>query len=75
MKKLIIRNLKEFFEQDFNSQFKILAELEGEVQNSVAIQECILIPYKSEGDVIFNLVKIDYLNKTVFTYHYSSTVS
>jgi hypothetical protein len=75
MKKLIIRNLKEFFEQDFNCQFKMLAQLENEIQNSDSIKECILIPYKQDGDAIFDLVKIDYLKKTVFTYQFTTTVA
>ena len=75
MKKLIIRNLKEFFEQDFDNQFKMLSELENRIVNSETIEECVLIPYKENGDAIFDLVKIDYSKKTVFTYHYSNTVS
>lgn len=75
MKKLIIRNLKEFFEQDFDSQFKMLSELELRIQNNETIEQCILIPYKKEGDAIFDLVKIDYSKKTIFTYQFSNTVS
>lgn len=60
---------------DFNNQFKILAELEKQVVESNEIKNTILIPYKSEGDVIFDLTKIDYKNKTVFYYSFTTTIS
>jgi hypothetical protein len=75
MKKVIIRNLKEFFEQDFNHQFKILADLEERVQTSETIEQNILIPYSNSSDAIFELIKIDYSKKTIFTYHFSNTIS
>ena len=76
MKKLVIRNLKEFFETGFNNQFQILGNLENKIQKSESIENTIFIPYKDEGDVIFDLIKIDYLKSiTVFTYQYSSTIS
>lgn len=75
MKKVIINNLKEFFEIGFNNQFNILAELEKEVVESSEIKSTILIPYKEHGDVIFDLTKIEYKTKTVFYYSYSSTIS
>ena len=75
MKKVIIINLKEFFEIGFNNQFNILAELEKEVVESSEIKSTILIPYKDDGDVIFDLTKIEYKTKTVFYYSYSTTIS
>lgn len=75
MKKVIIINLKEFFEIGFNNQFNILAELEKEVVESSEIKSTILIPYKDDGDVIFDLTKIEYKTKTVFYYSFFSTVS
>lgn len=76
MKKLIIRNLKDYFKLEFEKQFQILGELEKKIQQSESIENTILIPYKDEGDVIFDLVKIDYLKSiTVFTYQYSTTIS
>jgi len=75
MKKLIIRNLKEFFEQDFNHQFKILADLEDRLQTSETIEEHILIPYSNSSDAIFELIKIDYSKKTIFTYHFTNTIA
>lgn len=76
MKKLIIRNLKDYFKLEFDKQFQILGELEKQIQQSESIENTILIPYKDEGDVIFDLVKIDYLKSiTVFTYQYSTTIS
>lgn len=76
MKKLVIRNLKDYFKLEFDKQFQILGELEKQIQQSESIENTILIPYKDEGDVIFDLVKIDYLKSiTVFTYQYSTTIS
>lgn len=75
MKKVIIINLKEFFEIGFNNQFNILSELEKEVVESSEIKSTILIPYKDDGDVIFDLTKIEYKTKTVFYYSFFSTVS
>ena len=75
MKKLIIRNLKEFFEQDFNCQFKILSDLEQIIQTSETIENNILIPYSNNSDAIFELIKIDYSKKTIFTYHFTNTIA
>ena len=71
MKKLIIRNLKDFLELGFDNQFQILGELEKTVIESNNIQETILIE-----SVVFDLVKIeiDYLKSIkVFTYQYLTT--
>lgn len=71
MKKLIIRNLKDYFELGFDNQFQILGELEKTVIESNNIQETILIE-----KIVFDLVKIEYLKSiTVFTYQYSTTAS
>lgn len=76
MKKLIVRNLKEFFANDFNNQFKILADLENEIQESKESKNTILIPYSNNADAIFDLIKIDFAkNCTVYTYHFSNTIS
>jgi hypothetical protein len=73
MKKLIVINLKDFFEIGFNNQFKILAELERQVVESSEIQETICVSYSDDGLVIFDLSKIEYKTKTIFYYSYSTT--
>ncbi len=75
MKKLIVLNLKEFFEIGFNNQFKILSELEKEVFESTEIQETICVSYSDDGIVIFDLTKIEYKAKTIFYYSYTTTAS
>lgn len=75
MKKLVIRNLKDFFEADFNNQFQMLGNLEKQLNESGLIENVLLVPYKDDGVAIFDLIKIDYSKKTIYTYHYSSTAS
>lgn len=75
MKKLVIRNLKDFFEADFNNQFQMLGNLEKQLNESELIENVLLVPYKDDGFAIFDLIKIDYSKKTIYTYHYSSTAS
>ena len=75
MKKLVIRNLKDFFEADFNNQFQILGNLEKQLNESELIENVLLVPYKDDGFAVFDLIKIDYSKKTIYTYHYSSTAS
>jgi len=75
MKKLIVLNLKEFFEIGFNNQFKILSELEKQVVESLEIQETICVSYSDDGVVIFDLTKIEYKTKTIFYYSYVTTAS
>ena len=75
MKKLIIRNLKDFFEADFNNQFQMLGNLEKQLNELDTIQNVLLVPYKDDGVAIFDLVKIDYSKKTIYTYHYSTIAS
>jgi hypothetical protein len=75
MKKLIVLNLKEFFEIGFNNQFKILSELEKQVVESIEIQETICVSYSDDGIVIFDLTKIEYKTKTIFYYSYTTTAS
>jgi uncharacterized protein YjbI with pentapeptide repeats len=65
MIKLRIENLKDFLEIEFNNTFKILHELEETVKNN-KLEKVLLIPYKENGDVIFDLTGIvldnNYLN-------------
>lgn len=75
MKKLIIRNLKEFFDIDFNNQFQILGNLEKQINESESILTTIDVKVNDNVIAIFDLVKIDYSKKTIFTYHYSTTAS
>ena len=75
MKKLVIINLKDFFEADFNNQFQILGNLEKQLNESELIENVLLVPYKDDGFAVFDLIKIDYSKKTIYTYHYSSTAS
>lgn len=62
MVKLKIKNLNEFLEIEFPNPFKILNELEQTVKNN-KIEYCLLIPYKDEGDVIFDLFSLVLDNK------------
>lgn len=57
MIKLKIENLNDFLEIEFNDAFKILHELEKKVKTG-KIEECLLIPYKPDGDCIFYLFSI-----------------
>jgi hypothetical protein len=75
MKKLIVKNLKDFFEMEFKKQFQMLGELEKKVFETDEVQQVILIEYKYFGDAIFDLVKIEYGKNTVYTYQFTSTVS
>lgn len=65
MIRLKIENLNEFLEVEFNNTFKILQELEQKVKTG-KIEQCLLIPYKDEGDCIFYLHSLvldnNYLN-------------
>jgi hypothetical protein len=65
MIKLKIENLNDFLEVEFNNTFKILHKLEQTVKTG-KIEQCLLIPYKENGDVIFDLTGIvldnNYLN-------------
>lgn len=71
MKKLIIRNLKDFFEMNFDNQFQVLADLEKQIQNSNETLHTVL-----SDKAVFDLVKIDFIKKnTVYTYQYTITAS
>jgi len=75
MKKLVIRNLKDFFELDCNNQFQVLANLEKKLVESNEIQNTITVNINDNSIAFFDLVKIDYSKKTIFTYHFSTTGS
>lgn len=75
MKKLIIRNLKDFFNAGFDNSFQILGDLERKLNSEKEIQNVMIIPYKENGDIIFELVSINYNKQTVYTYHYTNTAS
>jgi hypothetical protein len=75
MKKLIVKNLKDFFEVEFKNQFQMLGELEKKVFETDEVQQVVLVEYKTEGDAIFDLVKIEYGKNTVYTYQFTTTIS
>jgi hypothetical protein len=65
MIKLKIKNLNEFLEIEFPNPFKILNELEQTIKIN-KINHCVLIPYKDEGDVIFDLFSLVLDNKYLY---------
>jgi hypothetical protein len=75
MKKLIVKNLKDFFEVEFKNQFQMLGELEKKVFETDEVQQVVLVEYKTEGDAIFDLVKIEYGKNIVYTYQFTTTIS
>jgi hypothetical protein len=75
MKKLVIRNLKDFFEIDFDNQFQVLGELEKKLNESSNVLTTIDVKVNDNVFAIFDLIKIEYSKKTIFTYHYSTSAS
>jgi hypothetical protein len=75
MKKLVIRNLKDFFEIDFDNQFQVLGELEKKLNGSNNVLTTIDVKVNDNVFAIFDLIKIEYSKKTIFTYHYSTSAS
>jgi hypothetical protein len=75
MKKLVIRNLKDFFEIDFDNQFQVLGELEKKLNESNNVLTTIDVKVNDNVFAIFDLIKIEYSKKTIFTYHYSTSAS
>lgn len=79
MIKLKIKNLNYFLEIGFNNHFEILYKLESEIKNNKDNTpiKCVLIPYKLEGDCIFDFVNfyIDDFKNTIIVYEYSTTIS
>ena len=59
MKRLKISNLNEFLEIEFSNSFEILHELEKTVFNN-KVEEVLLIPYKDDGDCIFDLISLEF---------------
>lgn len=75
MKKLIVLNLKHFFENDFNKPFEILYKLEKEISENNEIQKTILIPYSNYSDCIFDLEEIiNKENYSILVYNFSTTI-
>ena len=79
---LRICNMKEFLDlysnnlDYYNSPFAILAELEKKMLFENESQKCILISYKEEGDVIFDLERIYELNNLrIVEYSFRTFVS
>jgi len=75
MKKLVIRNLKDFFEIDFDNQFQVLGELEKKLNGTNNVLTTIDVKVNDNVFAIFDLIKIEYSKKTIFTYHYSTSAS
>jgi hypothetical protein len=79
---LRIKNLKRFFDvyennlNYFETPFSIFAELEKRILFENNPEECILISYKEEGDVIFDLERIYELNNLrIVEYSFRTFVS
>ena len=79
---LRISNLQDFFSDYgnnldcYSSPFKILSELENEVLFENNPNDCILIPYKSDGDIIFRLIEIkEEGSLRVVVYKYDCSIS
>lgn len=80
---LIIKNLGYYLESPKNktdyyrNKFEILADLETKVKYENDPEECVLIPYKPNGDMIFRLVDvfIDKEDYRYVVYEFDSSVS
>lgn len=70
MKRLVLKNLHEFLELEFSNSFEIIYKLENEIKNTNKVLETILIPYKENGDIIFDLsfliIDNDYKDRSDF---------
>ena len=68
--KLIVRNLKNFFEEGFKSPFEILALLEEKIQTD-SFAETVVIGSKNQEYPTFKLRNVSYYkNHTSFTYEF-----
>ena len=70
MRKLIVKNLNEFFESDFENQFEILFQLEKNIKKFKKIKINITIE-----SISFDLVEIKNIKtNTIFIYKYSKGI-
>ena len=73
--KLFVRNLKVFFDQNFESQFNILSQLEKTIQENNFEKE-IRIHHNTGEHVLFELKNVSYHpTRTIFTYDYIKQVA
>ena len=79
---LRISNLQDFFSdygnniEYYSSPFKILSDLENKIMFDNNPEECILIPYKPDGDIIFMFKEMkEDGNLRIVVYEYNGIVS
>lgn len=79
---LRISNLQDFFSEYgnnldyYSSPFKILSDLENKIMFENNPEECILISYKPDGDIIFRLKEVkEDGNLRIVVYEYDGSVS